>query len=123
TSCAVALLGTLTGAFAQPKLPPPEATDPVARGIMIGLPPPPDKRVTLDNVLAYPNARWAFHHMRELCPPSAVWHGEQGARAGSSAAAPLERVSFEGADARATRVEAWLQGSYTDAILVLHRGR
>ncbi|MEP6873810.1 MAG: 6-aminohexanoate hydrolase, partial [Burkholderiales bacterium] len=57
---ALVLLSIVPSAHAQPELPPPEATDPVVRGTMIGSPPAVDKRVTLANVLAYPNGRWAF---------------------------------------------------------------
>lgn len=71
------------------QLPPPQATDPVALQIMQGFPPPPDKTVRLANVLQYPNARWAFHHMRELGPTAAIWRGAGPASALTKAAHTL----------------------------------
>ncbi|MES2360742.1 MAG: serine hydrolase [Pseudomonadota bacterium] len=119
---AVALLGSNTG-FAQPKLPPPEATDPVARGVMVGTPPPVEKRVTLGTVLSYPNGRWAFHHMRELGPTLTVSRGAQAPGSLTAAPVALDSLSFEtGPDTRST-IAQWQTSTYTDALLVLHRGR
>src|SRR6185436_17897507 len=77
----LALLASLSTAAAaqdsRPQLPPPEATDPVALGIMKGFPPPPDKVVTLANVLKFPNGRWAYHHLRELGPTANIWRGDK----------------------------------------------
>ncbi|UUZ76515.1 hypothetical protein LP414_02055 [Polaromonas sp. P1(28)-13] len=58
-----------------PQLPPPESTDPVGLELMKGFPSPPDKIVRLATVLKYPNARWAFHHMRELGPTANIRRG------------------------------------------------
>ena len=120
---AAALLLAGSASFAQPKLPPPEATDPVARGVMAGFPPAADKRVTLGNVLAYPNSRWAFHHMRELGPTLAVSRGASSHKPFGAAPVALGTLSFDtGPDTRST-VEQWQTNTYTDALLVLHRGR
>jgi CubicO group peptidase (beta-lactamase class C family) len=35
----------------------------------------------------------------------------------------LDQISFDGNDGRKTSVQAWLQDGYTDAFLVMHRGR
>jgi hypothetical protein len=120
---AIALLSCNT-AFAQPKLPPPETTDPVARGVMVGTPPAPDKRVTLANVLAYPNGRWAFHHMRELGPTLAVSRGVQSPSKLVAAHTTLDdTLSFEtGPDSRTTLAQ-WQTNTYTDGLLVMHKGR
>lgn len=60
--------------LAQPRLqlPSPEASEPVAFGLMQGFPPATDKTVRLANVLTFPNARWAYQHMRELGPTTTV---------------------------------------------------
>ncbi|MES2948417.1 MAG: serine hydrolase [Pseudomonadota bacterium] len=120
---ALALLSCNT-TFAQPKLPPPEATDPVTRGVMVGTPPAPDKRVTLANVLAYPNGRWAFHHMRELGPTLAVSRGALSPSKLATALTALDdTLSFEtGPDTRTTLAQ-WQTNTYTDGLLVMHRGR
>jgi CubicO group peptidase (beta-lactamase class C family) len=121
-TCATALLAS-AAAFAQPRLPPPQATDPVARGVMAGFPPAADRRVTLANVLAYPNSRWAFHHMRELGPTLAVSRGALAATPLAARTVELDALSFDtGADARST-IAQWQADTYTDGLLVLHRGR
>jgi CubicO group peptidase (beta-lactamase class C family) len=122
-ACPSILLAVSGIGLAQPSLPPPEATDPVARGVMVGTPPPPDKRVTLGTVLAYPNARWAFHHMRELGPTLAVSRGSQTQTPLPAAATELDSLTFEtGPNARSS-IAQWQATTYTDALLVLHRGR
>lgn len=120
---AIALLSG-SSAFAQPKLPPPEATDPVAGGVMLGTPPAPDKRVTLANVLAYPSGRWAFHHMRELGPTLAVSRGAQAPSKLSTARTALDdTLSFETAPDTRTTLAQWQTNTYTDGLLVMHQGR
>lgn len=123
----VAWLGGLllanAAALAQPQLPPPEATDPVKRGLMQGFPPAADKRVTLANVLAYPNARWAFHHMRQLGPTAAVWRGNQAAAAWTEAPQALDGLSFDAGNGARLSLAQWQANTYTDGLLVLHRGR
>src|SRR5690349_6439719 len=79
---AVAMMFAINAYAQQPQLPPPDNTDPVALAIMKGFPPPPEKVVSLGNLLKYPNSRWGFHHIRELGPTANVWHGK-------AAAAPL----------------------------------
>ena len=121
-TCATALLAS-AAAFAQPRLPPPEATDPVARGVMAGSPPAADKRVSLRNVLAYPNSRWAFHHMRELGPTLAVSRGAMESKSLGTRSAGLDALGFDsGPEARST-VGQWQTDTYTDGLLVLHRGK
>lgn len=106
------------------QLPPPQATDPVALQIMQGFPPPPDKTVRLANVLQYPNARWAFHHMRELGPTAAIWRGAGPASALTKAAHTLgDDVRWDDGKGGALTLADWQRNTYTDALLVLHRGR
>ncbi|MES2582508.1 MAG: serine hydrolase [Pseudomonadota bacterium] len=119
---AVALLSG-AACLAQPKLPPPQATDPVARGTMVGTPPAADKRVTLGTILAYPNGRWAFHHMRELGPTLAVSRGTKPASALAATPKEWDTLGIEtGPDTRTTLAQ-WQANTYTDGLLVLHRGR
>lgn len=110
-------------ALAQPQLPPPERTDPVALGTMQGFPPPADKSVRLATVLKYPNGRWAYHHMRELGPTAAVWRGEGPPHAFPRAARELDAIAFPGADGKPLSIAEWQKNTYTDGLLVLHRGR
>lgn len=104
-------------------LPPPERTDPVTLGLMQGLPPPPDKLVTLANLLKYPNGRWGFHHLRALGPTANVPRGALPPTALASEPRPLDDVAFTDAKGQSTTIAQWQSATYTDALLVLHRGK
>lgn len=123
TLAAVLLTSTLAHAQTRPQLPPPEATDPVALQLMQGFPPPPDKIVRLANVLQYPNARWAFHHMRELGPTATTWRGAGPASALPQALRDLDGLHFDDGQGGRIGLQDWQRSTYTDALLVLHRGR
>ncbi|MEQ8347357.1 MAG: serine hydrolase [Sneathiellaceae bacterium] len=127
-ACTLFMLVCAQSGQAQGPLPPPEATDPVALGLMQGAPPPRDRRITLATVLRYPNARWAFHHMRELAATAAVHRGD--GKAAPLRPAPrqpggphLEKVTFDAGAAGIISLADWQQATYTDALLVLHRGQ
>ena len=119
-----AAVSGVTLVYAQgPALPPPEATDPVALKLMQGFPPPPDKRVSLGNVLKYPNGRWGYQHIRELGPTAPIWRGEGPKSALPVAGKPLGAVSFDGGSGQPVDLLQWQRNTYTDALLVLHRGQ
>ncbi|MEP6790963.1 MAG: serine hydrolase [Ramlibacter sp.] len=120
--CALAVC-TASASQAQPQLPSPDSTDPVALQIMQGSPPPPDKVVRLGTVLKYPNARWAFHHMRELGPTTAVWRGVAAASALPAAARLLADIAFEDDKGNKLTLAEWQRNTYTDGLLVLHNGK
>jgi CubicO group peptidase (beta-lactamase class C family) len=110
-------------AQAQPQLPPPEKTDPVGQQLMQGFPPPPDKVVTLGSVLRVPaNSRWANHHLRELGPTVAVWRGAGGPSPLKSAPRDIDAHAFDDDKARRTTLADWQKSTYTDALLVMHKG-
>lgn len=125
TAMVVAALLGHTEVRAQPRLqlPAPEATDPVALGLMRGFPPPPGKVIRLGNVLQYPNARWAFHHMRELGPTATIWRGPGPASPQSLSARDLDGLKITVEPDRQISLEKWQADTYTDALLVLHRGQ
>lgn len=90
-------------------------------GMMVGAPPPPEKRVTLENFSLPPFNRWAFGHLRELVPTRA-------ARA-SDRAFPLavrdrdlSEITVEFPEAGPLSLSDWLARRGTDAFVVLHRG-
>ncbi|WP_343624754.1 MULTISPECIES: serine hydrolase domain-containing protein [Roseateles] len=122
---AILALALTSGCEAQPKpqLPPPEATDPVALQLMQGFPPAPEKTVRLANVLQFPNARWAFHHMRELGPTAAVWHGPGSPTPLAQAPRDLDPLRFDDGQGRQISLLEWQKGTYTDALVILHRGK
>ena len=108
--------------MAQASRPPPENSDPVRLELMQGFPPPAAKTVRLSTVLAFPNGRWAFHHMRELGPTAQVWRGDAAPVALREAPTQLESLRF--ADDRGADIGLadWQRTTYTDGLLVLHKG-
>ena len=102
-------------AAAQPK----PALNPVL--LMQGFPPPPEYRIHIGNWQEYPQKIWSFQHTRELFPTrrlqpvGAVWQ---------LPSAPLNLDELQVGTAQAP--QTWpqmLAAAYTDAVLVLHRGR
>jgi hypothetical protein len=105
-----------------------DASDPNALGWMRGSPPPTAKRIRFedDRFLQFPQIRWTLSHMRELAPTAQVWRGT-GAPSDLGVAphgleASIDALAF--ADMRGQTL-SWsqsLQRTYTDGIVVLHRG-
>jgi CubicO group peptidase (beta-lactamase class C family) len=74
--------------------------------------PLPESRPTLENWLEPPGNRWAFRHVRELVPTARI------------AGQPASGADVTGADALVTpAVSDYLDRSFADALVVLHRGR
>ncbi len=102
------------------------ASDPVALGWMQGSPPPPDKLITAaDGIFSFPRTRWSFSNRRQFGPTVAVARG-------SAPIDPLPRAERDDIDAvtfapiGGGAPMTWkdsLGVNYTDAIVVLHRGR
>ncbi|MDZ4361641.1 MAG: serine hydrolase, partial [Variovorax sp.] len=111
-----------------PALPDPAATSVEALGWMQGFPPPPDKQLTFDNPAGgvYPRIRWTFSHVRETVPTANVWRGS-GAASPLPAATPrfdIEAVRFQPMGGGETQTFGQMvTRTYTDGILVLHRGQ
>jgi CubicO group peptidase (beta-lactamase class C family) len=111
-------------AIGQP-LPDPASTDPRSLGWMQGFPPPPEKQIRFEDGSFYkfPRTRWTFSHARELRPTVNVWRG-------ASAPAPLpvklrQLDDLPFTDDKGARL-TWkdmLERTYTDGILVMHRGQ
>jgi len=119
-----ALFTGLSTAYAQQKLPPPESTDPVTLGLMSGFPPTPEKQIIFNNFyFKYPNIRWAFHHMRELRPTSNIWRGTAKPSRLKSSPMDLGIIQFEDAKGVPTTIDEWQKNTYTDAMMVLHKGK
>ncbi|MFE3280839.1 serine hydrolase domain-containing protein [Nocardia sp. NPDC059239] len=106
-----------------------QASDPRTLGWMAGWPPIADKRITYqgDRFLKFPEVRWTLSHMRELVPTASVRRGPGPRTAfdtppdGDSAA--IESLTFTDLDGRQRNFEDAVQETYTDGIIVLHRGR
>ncbi|HYW57736.1 MAG TPA: serine hydrolase [Polaromonas sp.] len=121
---AAALFCMASAGLAQaPQLPAPESTDPVTLELMKGFPPPPDKVVRLGTILKYPNARWAFHHLRELGPTANISRGARPASALPAASRELDGVWLEDDKGTRLNIADWERSTYTDGLLVMHKGK
>ena len=105
------------------QLPQPEATDPVKLKLMQGHPPPADKVITLATILKYPNARWAFHHLRELGPTVRDWRGDARPSPLTITPVDLDKLTLPTTDGTALTLAEWQRTTYTDGLLILHRGK
>lgn len=111
-------------AYAQnPNLPHPDTVASSQLKLMEGFPPPVQKIVTLPTILKYPNARWAFHHLRELGPTARIWRGQSAPSQLSNAHVSLDSVSFQSSTGQTFNLLDWQKTTYTDALLILHRGK
>lgn len=100
------------------------ASDPRRLGLMQGFPPPPDKIIRFDlGGRAFPKTRWTFSHYRELMPTVNVWRGSGAASALPRDEQDLDSFEFALADGRRMTWAEMLAATYTDGILVMHRGR
>jgi CubicO group peptidase (beta-lactamase class C family) len=102
-------------------------SDPVALGWMLGSPPPADRLVRYEDLSMYrfPQMRWSFANFRQLMPSTNVWRGD-----GKLSELPralrddIDGITFTPMGRSDTMT--WgqsLAANYTDAIVVLHRGR
>lgn len=114
-------LATFTAQAQQ--LPDPDLVTLERLGLMQGFPPPPDKIVNDANRGRYPQLRWALQHTRELVPTRNVRRGIGVASALPAAPMPLERLTFVDDKGRTLTVDDWLRETYTDAFVVMHKGK
>lgn len=105
------------------------ASDPRTLGWMNGSPPPPEKRIRFedDRFLEFPRLRWTLSHLRELLPTANVWRGglppsEIGA-VDAEAEAGIDALRFTDMNGGKRDWASSLEDTYTDGIIVLHRGR
>lgn len=106
-----------------------EASDPKLLGLMRGTPPPNAQRIRFedDEFYKFPLIRWSLSHMRELVPTTNIWRGSVPPRMLQSASpdsgAALEALQFDTLDGKRMSWRQSLLDTYTDGILVMHRGR
>lgn len=94
----------------------------VDRSLMAGAPAPEDKRVTLANWLEPPFNRWSFSHLREIIPTAKIGRGDGPASEFERDEHDLNDVAFR-FRGRTVSVAEMLEETYTDAYLVVQRGR
>lgn len=109
------------------KFPDARASCPVALGWMQGNPPPEDRRIRFDDGTAYhfPQLRWSFSHLDQLVPTAAVPRGDTRPWGlPRRLRDDIDALSFQPVASRVRTT--WAQAmddTYTDGVLVLHRGQ
>src|SRR5580704_12666481 len=88
--------------------------------LMTGFPPAPEAQVTLANWQDPPFNRWGFQHVRELIPSHPI---PAGPPAPLAAGPPLGNPAVVRVDGSTATLEDVLDGTHTDAFLVLHDGQ
>lgn len=124
TEAALRAARAATAAYADQ--PDATASDPRRLGWMTGAPPAADKRMAFaDNSRnRFPQIRWSFCHQRRFLPTSPVWRGDGAVSALPHAPRELDDVRLTpiGSDTSITWPQA-LEATWTDGVVVLHRGR
>lgn len=114
-------------AVAAPSFPDAQASDPATLGWMIGSPPPPERTVRFEDgsYFQFPAMRWSVSNFRQLMPTVNVPRG-----AGAPTLLPqalrndIDALSFVPLGSQMPMTwEQSLAATYTDGILVLHRGK
>lgn len=113
----------LPPAPSRSETPSPEGTDPVSLKLMEGFPVPPKQQVTASDFFTFPKTRWTFHHLREFKPTSNIWRGRGAPSVLAQAFKDMGKIDFEDDKGRMTTIDQWQKNTYTDAIIVLHRGK
>jgi hypothetical protein len=90
---------------------------------MAGFPPPNEGQVTLANWRLPPFNRWAFNHVRDILPTSAIYRTERSVDRIELTASGLDEIAFAGAEGREWTVGSLLPATWTDGFIVLQRGR
>jgi CubicO group peptidase (beta-lactamase class C family) len=67
--------------------------------------------------------RWSFQHIREILPTVEVWRGNGPASELLPDTGDLSAISFRDDAGNLTRLDPFLEDSFTDGFLVLHKGR
>ena len=89
---------------------------------MVGPPPyPPERLVSLLNWQDPPFNRWGFQHVRDLIPTARIARGDR-ARALPRAERDLDGLKLQ-LGRRRVGLQRFLDETYTDGLLVLHRGK
>jgi CubicO group peptidase (beta-lactamase class C family) len=91
-------------------------------GIMVGSPPPRAMHVNLGNWQLPPWNRWSFLHTREVLPSANVSRGSGPVAKLPEALQDLGEIVFATPDGGTRTLDAFLGSSWTDGMIVVHRG-
>jgi CubicO group peptidase (beta-lactamase class C family) len=112
-----------TRAQTAPALPPPASVSYDALGYMRTFPPVGDKLIDNANRGRFPQMRWTLQHSREFLPTRNIRRGAGAPSPLPAAARDLDGYAFDDDKGQRITVAKWLDDTYTDAIVVLHKGR
>jgi CubicO group peptidase (beta-lactamase class C family) len=90
--------------------------------IMQGFPVPPQRRVPHQDWDRAPWNRWTFQHVSEVLPTAEVWRGRGPVSKLEYNLQNLQAIEFATAAGQQSTLQRWIDRSYTDGMLVLHRG-
>ncbi len=105
------------------------ASDPVTLGYMDGAPPPRSRliRFSDDTFLRFPQLRWSLSHLREFVPTVTVSRGigppSDLGRVNAALATDIDAMTFLDLNGVVRTWAESLHETYTDGMIVLHRGR
>lgn len=106
-----------------PQLPPPDSVSLDKLGYMSTFPPTGEQIIDQSNRTKFPQLRWVLQHTREVVPTRNIRRGTGPVSALPTAEKDLDGFVFEDDKGQKTTVADWLKNTYTDAIVVMHRGR
>ncbi|MBE0354276.1 serine hydrolase domain-containing protein [Pseudoalteromonas phenolica] len=102
-------------------------SDPNKLQLMVGFPPPVNKRITLpdSNFFSFPKLRWSVCHMRELLPTTSIARNPYSYTPLKYALLPdIDELTFK--PSNSNNLMTWQQSlaaNYTDGMLILHKGK
>lgn len=101
-----------------------DESDPNKMGWMQGFPPPPERIIRFDMAgNMFPRTRYGFSHVREFLPTRVIWRGDGPTSKLPRAERDIGSVSFTDAGGTRRTFAEMLKLTYTDGILVMHRGK
>jgi len=100
----------------------PAHAGPDAKDLMQGVPPAPETRVTKENWFIGPYNRWGLQHVRELTPTTSISRGDGPVQPLPRNPKPVKNSPLTTLDGGNGTIADWLEASYTDGFLVLHKG-
>lgn len=125
-ACGLWIGSVLAGASAlaqAPTLPAPDSVSLDTLHYMSSFPPVGDQLIDNTNRNHYPQLRWSMQHARELLPTHNVRRGAKPPAPLPEAPIDLDGVSFDDAQGHRLTIGEWQRDTYTDALIVLHKGR
>ncbi len=89
---------------------------------MQGFPVPAMQRIPRQDWDRAPWNRWTFQNVRQIMPTTEVWRGDGEVSQFARKPTDLGAIEFVASAGDRSTVQQWIESSYTDGIVVLHRG-